>query len=172
MPFKKGFTPWNKGKKMSKEFIKSMNITGLEKGRGLYGFKKGIPGYWKGKKRPPFNNEWKKKIGIGASGENNYQWRIDRTEIDINKERYRSTEYRKWRTEIFERDEYTCKVNNEDCCAFLEAHHILSWKDHPTLRFNKDNGITLCRVHHPRKRTEEKELSEYFTNLISESNNN
>lgn len=50
--------------------------------------------------------------------------------------------YTKWRTEVYERDGYTCQA-----CGMggkLVAHHIDSWKSHESLRFTVDNGVTLC----------------------------
>lgn len=107
--------------------------------------------------------------GKARSGQKAYQWKQDRVEIEVNKRRHWSTDYRKWRTAVFTRDGYKCKISDADCCAYIEAHHILSWKEYPNLRFNINNGITLCRVHHPRKRTEEKRLSPYFQSLVSVS---
>lgn len=65
----------------------------------------------------------------------------------------RSTyEYRHWRTSVFSRDMYICQ-----CCGLksgkgvkveLQAHHIRNWKDNVYLRYNIDNGITLCKKCH------------------------
>jgi len=57
-PLNRGeYEPWNKGKKMSKEFVKTkMNLEGLEKGRS----------YWKGKENPKQAKRW--------LGENNPNW--------------------------------------------------------------------------------------------------
>lgn len=56
-------------------------------------------------------------------------------------------EYRDWRKSVFERDEYTCQ-----CCKTiggnLRGHHILNFSDNEDLRFNVDNGITLCNKCH------------------------
>ena len=50
---------------------------------------------------------------------------------------------REWRTKIFNRDNYTCK-----CCGKkggrLQAHHIKGYKKYPKLRYELNNGITLC----------------------------
>ena len=57
----------------------------------------------------------------------------------------------------------TCRV----CGA--KKYRILSWRDYPELRFNINNGITLCHAHHPRKRAEEKRLIPIFKELVSVS---
>ena len=56
-------------------------------------------------------------------------------------------ELRKWRKEVFSRDNYTCKICGERG-ARLNAHHLYSWFDYPDMRFNLENGVTLCRKHH------------------------
>jgi len=154
-PFKKGSVPWNKGK---------TGYSTSKKG------KTGFAGFWTGKKRPPFSEEWKRKIGLARTGNKAYQWIEDRTKVKLNEQRHWSREHKKWRTAVFTRDNFRCKISNKDCCAYIEAHHILAWRDYEELRFNINNGITLCRVHHPRKRAEEKRLSPYFMELVSVSN--
>ena len=52
-------------------------------------------------------------------------------------------EYRYWRTLVYQRDDYTCQ-----CCGVrggkLNAHHINPFADYPELRYDVNNGITLC----------------------------
>lgn len=51
--------------------------------------------------------------------------------------------YKKWRTDVFERDEYCCR----SCRATgveLHAHHVVPWVDDPKLRLKVSNGVTLC----------------------------
>jgi len=74
-----------------------------------------------------------------------------------------------WRKQIFQRDSFKCKIDNSDCKGQLEAHHILSWREFPELRFDINNGITLCHAHHPRKRAEEKRSIPTFKELVSVS---
>ena len=61
-----------------------------------------------------------------------------------------------WRTAVFERDGYRCRKcqGTEE----LHAHHIKSWADFPDLRFDVDNGITLCRSDHALKHPEIEKL--------------
>jgi 5-methylcytosine-specific restriction endonuclease McrA len=55
----------------------------------------------------------------------------------------RSGSHHKWVNEVISRDKAIC----QHCGAKdieLHAHHIKSYKDHPDLRFNVENGLTLC----------------------------
>ena len=80
-----------------------------------------------------------------------------------------SREYQEWRNKVFVRDGFKCRICN--CDGYLQAHHILRWVDFPELRYQVNNGITLCRAHHPRKRAEEKRLIPEFQALVSASKN-
>ncbi len=55
-------------------------------------------------------------------------------------------EYKAWRKQVKERDNNTCRIcsNNKK----LTAHHIIEAKDNPNLRFEINNGITLCEKCH------------------------
>lgn len=74
--------------------------------------------------------------------------------------------YKQWRRQVCNRDDWKCRINNEDCKGRLEAHHIFGWKSHPELRYEVNNGITLCHFHHPRKRKDEVRFSHYFKQLV------
>ena len=54
-----------------------------------------------------------------------------------------SKEYYQWRKAVYERDHYTCQ-NCGKVGGKLNAHHIKPFKRFPELRFDVNNGITLC----------------------------
>jgi len=115
----------------------------------------------KGKKRPPFNEEWRAKIGAAQKGNThrrgkkmppmteetriknrnshlgskNGNWKggSNRPLAKLIRESYK---YRMWRSAIFERDNWTCQTCNERGCR-LEAHHIKRFA-----RILKDSNIT------------------------------
>jgi hypothetical protein len=67
-----------------------------------------------------------------------------------------SSEYTTWRTAVFKRDNYTCQECGERSGkghkVILEAHHIHEFAEYPELRFDVDNGNTLCRKCHHKTR--------------------
>jgi len=132
----------------------------------------GRPSPFKGMPGKKMSEETKEKIRIAISGPNNYAWIEDRSKLKkyIGSEERRSPAYKYWRKQVWLRDNFTCKIANPDCSGRIEAHHILGWKDHPELRYQVNNGITLCHAHHPRKRAEEKRLITFFQGLVPVSN--
>lgn len=167
--FKKGFTPWNKGKKGL------TNSGGFKKGHKTnigrkYNFErnKKISLLRKGM---IFSNETKKKMSLSRMGktpgnkgthykslkiskalkelyknkESHPRWKGGIT--PINKIIRHSEEYRLWRMAVFTRDHFTCiwcgQIN-----GYLEADHIKSFSQYPELRFAIDNGRTLCKNCH------------------------
>jgi hypothetical protein len=103
-------------------------------------FKKGQVSLWKGKKRP----EW--------SGMNHPSWKGGVT--PINEKIRKSIEYKDWRTKVFKRDNYTCQMcgirGNK---TYLNADHIKPFAIFPELRFELENGRTLCKYCHRKTKT-------------------
>jgi len=155
---------WNKGKKFSKETIERMKEAKS----------KNPTRYWLGKNRPPHSKETIKKMKLSAKrGEESHRWIKDRTKLkktgEANKDR-RSSAYITWRKNVLLRDNFKCKIANQDCNDKVIAHHILGYTEYPELRYKINNGITLCQAHHPRKRAEEKRLVPTFLALNQVSN--
>lgn len=67
-----------------------------------------------------------------------------------------SPETAEWRRLVFERDGYRC-VECDDG-GKLNAHHIKSWADHPDLRYDVENGVTLCIECHAKRHPERAHL--------------
>lgn len=82
----------------------------------------------------------KKCVKIYRVGENAPAWKDGKS---LERERLRlGPEIKIWRKAVFSRDNHTCQqcgVNKE-----LQAHHIKEWATHPDLRFDINNGVTLC----------------------------
>lgn len=146
----RGKPAWNKGIPLSEEIRKKMSIS--RKGKKL-------------------SETHKKNISESKKGNKSYQWKEDRNSLSrYNKQGERRTSaYNNWRKQVWLRDNFKCKIENLDCKGRLETHHILSWSEHPELRYEINNGITLCHAHHPRKRAEEKRLIPTFQELVSVS---
>jgi 5-methylcytosine-specific restriction endonuclease McrA len=58
-----------------------------------------------------------------------------------------STEYKLWRSKVFQRDDYTCQFCG-DRGHKLNADHIKPFAYFPELRFDLSNGRTLCVACH------------------------
>jgi len=76
-----------------------------------------------------------------VKGSNNGNWKGGITLLNTTIRK--SNEYKLWRVTVFERDKYTCVW-----CGVrggtLQADHIKSFAGFPELRFDLDNGRTLC----------------------------
>jgi hypothetical protein len=141
--------------------------------------------YWLGKKRPEsgkFLSDYMKKNGPWNKGIKGYTKGLKHTDyprgdkhwswkggVSRDTHSLKRPEYREWRTAVFERDNWKCRIADINCDGQLQAHHILRWSEYPELRYVINNGITLCVAHHPRKRAEEKRLAPKFFELVSVS---
>lgn len=105
-----------------------------------------------------------RRITVVLKGDKNPRWISDRTKLKKS-DRQCGSAYTEWRNLVFKRDGFKCRILNSDCDGRIEAHHILSWKDHPELRYVVNNGITVCHKHHPRGFAEKK-MSPYFQELV------
>ena len=167
---KKGNIPWNKGIPCSDETKKKISKSNM----GHIPWNVGIPiteelrqkviesnkrriGPWKGKHLPEYvilkmilnhaDNSGDKNYfyGIRRYGKDNGNWKGG---IDPENHKIRqSDEYKNWRIEVFRRDYWTCQE-----CGYkgehIQSHHVKAFKEYPELRFDIDNGLTLCKKCH------------------------
>lgn len=96
---------------------------------------------------------FKMKCGIAHKGNKNWNWKGGITP-EIHKIR-NSEQYRIWREEVFKRDDWTCqdckKRSRTNNYVYIQAHHIKPFSIFPELRFEIDNGVTLCKKCHDKK---------------------
>lgn len=133
--FMKGSVAWNKGIKGIQDW---MNISGLK------------PGHNRGKKG--CQKAWNKGLkNFSLLGDKNHNWKGGVTKI--NEQIRKSVEYKQWRASVYERDNYTCQICGDNKGGNLQADHIKPFAYFPEIRFNLDNGRTLCKNCHSKTDT-------------------
>jgi len=87
---------------------------------------------------------------------------------------YNDPQYIKFRDEVRRRDDYKCQWPNCQECKpnKLQVHHIRSWQQNPYLRFNVDNGILLCKIHHKFVTGNECHFLAIFTQIVLRNKQN
>jgi hypothetical protein len=106
-------------------------------------------------------------------GSNNPGWKGG-VETEINKLR-KTSEWKDWRTKIFERDKYTC-YKCEKVGGLLHPHHIIPKSIDLSLIYDINNGITLCKschmeVHHKRDMNYMKLVPKVSNQYLMKNNN-
>lgn len=104
---------------------------------------------------PRGKEHMKKLVGSSAGvprpsrrGENSHFWKGGVTSINVKLRA--SLEYRNWRKAVYARDNYTCQICGAKTfkglgkTIKLNADHIKPWALFPELRFDINNGRTLC----------------------------
>jgi hypothetical protein len=61
---------------------------------------------------------------------------------------FSNPEYKAWRRAALDRDGWTCVDCGANDPARLHAHHVKPWAEHPALRYEIGNGVTVCRPCH------------------------
>lgn len=117
--------------------------------------------YWSGKERPLYVREKIRNSLVNKYiGEKSPNWRGGRKTLPDNIRRL--FEYRRWRSEVFTRDSFTCQQCRDNQGRNLEAHHIkrflkiIEENNVKTIQealvceelWNINNGITLCKRCH------------------------
>lgn len=146
------------GKKLSKEHLKKLMEGRRKKPRK--GFKlseEHKAKISKANSNPSLKTRKKKsasaKARVAKGTHNFYKGGV----TEINKKIRNSSEYKLWRTAVFERDNYTCVwcglKSQKGVKLEIQADHIKPFSLFPELRFAIDNGRTLCRDCHKKTDT-------------------
>lgn len=134
------------GKKHSEEHKRKIGLS--QKGKKLSEeTKRKMSSSQKGK---IFTEEHKRKISENhknVSGKNNPAYNPNLTDND-RIDRRKIIGYKPWFQSVFKRDNYTCQICGDNKGGNLNAHHIESYNNNPTLRLELSNGITLCEDCH------------------------
>lgn len=118
-------------------------------------FKKGRIPWNKGKKRPPFSEEWKRKIREAAieRRKNHWNWKGG-----ISYEPYSVDWTKTLKRSIRERDNYICQL----CSQYgSTVHHI----DYQKKNCNSDNLITLCQGCNSKVNKNRRYWTDYFKRI-------
>lgn len=104
----------------------------------------------RGHKGREFSLDHRKKIGEAHKKEKCYFWKGG---VSSENAKIRSSmQYKVWRKKVFERDDYTCQSCNQRG-GILNADHIKPFSLFPELRFEINNGRTLCKECHEKTNT-------------------
>lgn len=96
-------------------------------------------------------------------GEKSPLWKGGVTEI--NKKIRSSAKIKKWRRDVFHRDDYTCQICGVRGCE-LQADHIKPFSLFPKERFELSNGRTLCVPCHKQTPTYLGKIKTYEKKLL------
>ena len=87
---------------------------------------------------------------------------------DYEPRNYSDPLYVNWRKKVYRRDDYTCQMCSSR--KKIEAHHIKTWSEFPQLRFDVNNGVTLCRLCHRKVTSSEQSWEPLFIKLVARNN--
>jgi 5-methylcytosine-specific restriction endonuclease McrA len=80
---------------------------------------------------------------------------------------YDDPTYKDFRKKVLKRDKYTCQMcNKKGKRVWLNVHHIMKWSSASSLRYDTDNGITLCKYCHDEVTGHESHYLTYFSEIV------
>jgi len=122
-------------------------------------------------KRRVWTDEMREKLSkcikpawIFLRGENNPNWKKDKSKSERLVMLRKTVAYEEWRNSVFERDKYTCQECGDKRGGNLEADHIKPFAYFPELRFELSNGKTLCKECHKKTPTWGHKVHKYAIN--------
>lgn len=85
-------------------------------------------------------------MSVTRRGKQNPNFNPNLTEADRTLNRMLTLGYMDWIKTVYARDSYCCQVCGSS--RNLNAHHLDGYADHPAVRVDPSNGVTLCQKHH------------------------
>ena len=82
------------------------------------------------------------------------------------KRNYDDPVYDEWRRRVRKRDGYKCQMPSCKSKKNLQVHHIRKWSTASSLRYDVDNGITLCKSCHQNITKHEELYESLFTDIV------
>jgi len=76
--------------------------------------------------------------------------------------------YAEWRRRVLSRDKWCCQMPNCKRRKRLQVHHIRKWSSASSLRFDIENGITLCYGCHKEVTNKENFYEPLFNQIVRE----
>lgn len=80
---------------------------------------------------------------------------------------FQDPNYKNWRQQVYKRDHFRCQWPGCNEHKKLNAHHIKTWSEYPSLRYCVSNGITLCKNHHKMIQGMEELYESTFSRLVA-----
>lgn len=103
-------------------------------------------------------------FGRGLHGELNPNWNGGVTAESNNGRN--TAEHFAWKAFVLFKDRRTCQLCRTKVRRKLTVHHIRNWRTFPDLRFEVDNGITLCHHCHGKVSRNEEKYIPLFNELV------
>lgn len=82
------------------------------------------------------------------------------------KRNYDDPQYEQFRKDVLKRDKKTCKMPGCKSKINLQVHHIKRWSRASSLRYDVNNGITLCKKCHKLITGKERQYEQLFNSII------
>lgn len=82
------------------------------------------------------------------------------------KRNYNDEAYEQFRKDVLKRDKKTCQMPNCKKKIKLQVHHIKRWSSASSLRYDIENGITLCKECHKSISGKEHHFESLFLQII------
>lgn len=73
---------------------------------------------------------------------------LSKEERECSQNRSLNPELKQWRNAVYRKDKFTCNICKDNRGKNLNAHHLFAWNKYKNLRFDINNGITLCNKCH------------------------